>query len=212
MSRADLHELHAYRGIVATLFLILLVNSEAYWFTYSWMPSYLRLTRGLSPAAGGSLMIRMQCGGVFGYAMFGWLADRFGRRPVVSLFGLLMAVGVLPTTILWTWARGMSGLLSASMVVAGVGTGLWAGVGPMVSEMLPTRVRNSALGLLLNTTRGVQFFTPLLITWLSMIGFAPTLALGALFSAAGAALVWMLPETRGRSITQMHTRTAVGPT
>jgi hypothetical protein len=72
----------------------------------------------------------------------------------------------------------------------------------MISEMLPTHVRNTALGLLLNVTRGIQFFTPLIITALSpLIGFGPTLAIGALFSAAGSAIVWLLPETRGRVIT-----------
>jgi MFS family permease len=152
-------------------------------------------------------MIRMQCGGVVGYAVFGWLADRFGRRPVASFFGLLMALGILPPTILWGWASGIPGVLTAAVVIAGVGTGLWAGVGPMVSEMLPTRVRNSALGLLLNVTRGIQLFTPLAITGLSSsIGLAPTLALGAVFSTTGAALVWALPETRGRSITELDSR------
>jgi hypothetical protein len=77
----------------------------------------------------------------------------------------------------------------------------------MVSEMLPTQVRNTALGLLLNVTRGIQFFTPLLITFLSVrMGFAATLAIGAIFSSAGAVLVWLLPETRGRSIIEMEAR------
>jgi MFS family permease len=207
MSMRDFHALKAYRGVVAILFIILLVNSEAYWFTYTWMPSYLRVTRGLTAAASGALMIRMQCGGILGYATFGWLADRFGRRPVVSTFGILMAAGILPPTILWGWAAGTPRLLPASMIVAGIGTGLWAGVGPMVSEMLPTQVRNTALGLLLNVTRGIQFFTPLLITFLSVrMGFAATLAIGAIFSTAGALLVWLLPETRGRSIIEMEAR------
>jgi hypothetical protein len=74
----------------------------------------------------------------------------------------------------------------------------------MISEMLPTSVRNTALGLLLNVTRGIQFFTPLIITALSpMLGFGPTLAIGALFSALGAMMVWLLPETRGRRITML---------
>ena len=74
----------------------------------------------------------------------------------------------------------------------------------MIAEMLPTNVRNIALGLLLNVTRGIQFFTPLIITALNpILGFGPTLAIGALFSAAGAMLVWMLPETRGRRITEL---------
>ena len=63
MSFADLRGLEAYRRIVALLFVILLVNSEAYWFTYSWMPSYLRTTRGLSAQTSSALMMRMQCGG-----------------------------------------------------------------------------------------------------------------------------------------------------
>jgi hypothetical protein len=36
-----------------------------------------------------------------------------------------------------------------------------------------------------------------------MLGFGPTLAIGALFSALGAMMVWLLPETRGRRITML---------
>ncbi len=204
MSLEDLRSLEAYHRIVALLFLILLVNSEAYWFTYSWMPSYLRTARGLNAATSSSLMMKMQFGGIFGYAIFGWLADRWGRRPVLCLFGSMMAIGLLPPTILWSWAAQVPGVVATAFVIAGIGTGTWAGVGPMISELLPTKVRNSALGLLLNLTRGIQFFTPLAITWLSSrLGFAAALSIGAIFSAVGAMMVWTLPETRGRSITSL---------
>jgi len=90
------------------------------------------------------------------------------------------------------------------MVFAGVGTGIWSGVGPIVSELLPTKVRNSALGILLNVTRGLQFFTPMAIAVLSRsIGFGAALAIGAAFSAAGAMLIWLIPETRGRVLTKL---------
>lgn len=205
LNREDLRSLESYRSVVQLLFVILLVNSEAYWFTYTWMPSYLRTTRALSAEASSTLMMRMQFGGIFGYAIFGRIADYYGRRPALCLFGLLMAVGLLPATILWRWAANVPGVISASFVIAGLGTGSWAGVGPMIAELLPTRVRNTALGLLLNVTRGIQFFTPLAITALSVrMGFAPTLALGAVFSLVGAALVWLLPETRGRSIDELE--------
>jgi MFS family permease len=204
MSLEDLRSLEVYHRIVALLFIILLVNSEAYWFTYSWMPSYLRTARSLSATASSALMMRMQFGGIFGYAIFGWLADRCGRRPVLCLFGLMMAIGLLPPTILWRWSLGARGIIPIAFVVAGIGTGTWAGVAPMISELLPTKVRNTALGLLLNVTRGIQFFTPLLITWLSMrLGFPTALSFGAVFSTIGAAMVWALPETRGRSITAL---------
>src|SRR5262249_12438970 len=150
------------------LFIVLLVNSEAYWFTYSWMPGYLQLSRGLSARASSNLMIGMQYGGIFGYAIFGALADRFGRRPMLCVFGLMMAAGLLPPTLLWEWATPIPHLIAGAMVIAGIGTGIWAGAGPMIAEMLPTNVRNTALAVLLNGTRGLQFFTPLAITTLSV--------------------------------------------
>jgi MFS family permease len=201
-----------YRGIVALLFLVLLINSEAYWFTYSWMPGYLQLTRHLSAQASSRLMMGMQIGALGGYAAFGLLADRFGRRPVFSTYAAMMAAGILPATLLWDVASGVPGLIPAGMVVAGIGTGIWAGAGAIISELLPTRVRNSALGLLLNVTRGIQFFTPIAITLLSKrLGLGPTLAIGAGFSALGAASVWLLPETRGRTITSMDAMTVPTP-
>jgi MFS family permease len=200
----SLAALRPYRRIIGLLFMVLLVNSAAYWFTYTWMPSYLRIARGLTPQASGNLMIWMQTGALAGYAAFGVLADRFGRRPVFSVYASMMAAGLLPATLFWNWAAATPGLIRGALIVAGFGTGIWSGAGPMISEMLPTSVRNTALGLLLNVTRGIQFFTPLIITALSpRLGFGPTLALGALFSAIGAVMVWMLPETRGRQITAL---------
>ena len=166
----ELGVLRPYRRMVALVFVILLLDSEAYWFTYSWMPGYLELHRGLTALAASLLMIKMQYGGVLGYFVFGILADRYGRRPMFFIFGLVMAAGLLPETILWDRAAAIPGLIACAMFTAGFGTGIWSGMAPMISELLPTRVRNTTLGLLLNVTRGFQFFTPLAITLLSTRG------------------------------------------
>lgn len=196
--------LRPHRASLTILLFVLLMNSEAYWFTYSWLPGYLELKRGLTSTASSRLLVGMQLGALLGYGSFGFFADRFGRRPAYSAYGALMAVGLLPPTILWTWSARTPGLIAIAMAVTGFGTGVWSGSGPLMSELLPTRLRNSVMGLMLNVTRGFQFFTPIAITALApRIGFGPTLALGALFAAIGSMLVWGLPETRGRSITSM---------
>jgi MFS family permease len=200
----DLRAILVHKRIFVLLFVVVLLSSEAYWFTYTWMPGYLELKRGLTTAGASRMMMKMQVGGVLGYLTFGRVADRFGRRPAFCAYGMLMAAGTIPPTVLWNSARAVPGLISAAMFTAGFGTGLWAGVAPMIAELLPTRIRNTALGLLLNVTRGFQFFTPILIAALgARFGFGATLSLGAVFSALGALMVWILPETRGRSITAL---------
>ncbi len=204
LGREDVLALRLHARIIALLFCWVLLSSEAFWFTYSWMPGYLEIQRGLTTRATGRLMIDMQCGAVLGYAIFGILADRFGRRPMFCLFAIAMAAGLMPATLLWNQASRIPGLIVGAMMLAGFGTGIWSGVAPFISELLPTRVRNTSMGLLLNATRGFQFFTPLAITWLGQyFGLGAALSLGALFSLAGSAMIWTLPETRGRSITEL---------
>jgi len=200
----DFAALREHRHVIALLAFWLLLNSEAYWFTYSWMPGYLQMQRGLSVAESGRLMIHMQYGGVLGYAIFGILADRFGRRPMFTMFALALAIGLIPCTLLWPQASRVPGLIFIAMALTGFGTGLWAGAAPYMSELLPTRVRNAAMGALLNVTRGFQFFTPLMITGLGKhFGLGAALSVGAIFSISAAAMIWMLPETRGRSIVEL---------
>ena len=95
------------------------------------------------------------------------------------------------------------------LFAAGVGTGIWSAFGPMMSELFPTRVRGSAMSIVMNSTRGVQLLAPVVIaavapTW----GMAGGIALAAGFAVLAAAFVWTLPETRGRAITAADT--AVG--
>jgi MFS family permease len=211
-SLEDFAALREHRRVIAMLAFWLLLNSEAYWFTYSWMPGYLQIQRGLSVAESGRLMIHMQYGGVLGYAIFGILADRFGRRPMFTVFALALAIGLIPSTLLWPQASRIPGLIFIAMALTGFGTGLWAGAAPYMSELLPTRVRNASMGALLNVTRGFQFFTPLMITGLGRhFGLGAALSVGALFSVAAAAMIWMLPETRGRSIVELDRPVAALP-
>ena len=189
------------RSLMVGALLLAACNMSAYWFTYSWLPAYLVTERHLSIADSGLWILVIVAGELIGYGGFGWFADRFGRRPVFSVFAVVMAVGLMMITTFWPVIEGQPALILVFMAVVGVGTGSWSSFGPFFSELFPTVVRNTAVGSIFNVARGVQFFTPLIITWVAKYAdLSAGISLAAAFSIAAGVVVWMLPETRGRVI------------
>jgi hypothetical protein len=84
------------------------------------------------------------------------------------------------------------------MGLVGFGTRSWSSFGPYFSELFPTALRNTAVGSIFNLARGVQFFTPLIITAVARhADLSAGISLAAAFSVAAGLTVWTLPETRG---------------
>ena len=54
------------------------------------------------------------------------------------------------------------------MLIIGIGTGIYGGYGPLVSELFPTEIRSTAMGSGFNIARGTQFFTPILIALIAI--------------------------------------------
>jgi MFS family permease len=185
-----------------TLALVLAVFAlSAYWFTYSWLPSYLSESRGLTLARSSLWLLVTQAGGLLGYVSFGLAADRFGRRPAVSAYSVVWAAGLLAVTLLWEPISRWPHLLLFFMFTVGLGTGVFSGFGPILAELFPTRVRGTAVSTIFNAARGVQFATPVIISWIAgLYGLSGGIALAALFALAMGAWVWTLPETRARVI------------
>ncbi len=178
-----------------------LTDMSAYWFTYSWMPKYLYDNLGFSMARSGLWMLVAQAGGFLGYLSFGMLADWKGRRPAYTGFSLIWAVGLVAITWFWSRIFVWPWLALAFMFMVGFGTGNFSGYGPIFSEIFPTKVRNTAMGTAFNLARGVQFFTPLIITMVATrYGLGGGISLAAFFAAFTGLWVWTLPETRGTKI------------
>jgi len=178
-----------------------LTDMSAYWFTYSWMPKYLYDNLGFSMARSGLWMLVAQAGGFLGYLSFGMLADWKGRRPAYTGFSLIWAVGLVAITWFWSRIFVWPWLALAFMFMVGFGTGNFSGYGPIFSEIFPTKVRNTAMGTAFNLARGVQFFTPLIITKVATrYGLGGGISLAAFFAAFTGLWVWTLPETRGTKI------------
>ena len=193
------------------LFLLGLVlaitDMSAYWFTYSWMPKYLYDQLHFSMASSGIWMLATQAGGLLGYLSFGLVADWKGRRIAYTVYSLLWAIALFSVTWFWDSILALPALSLFLMFLVGVGTGNFSGYGPIFTELFPTRIRNTAMGTAFNLARGVQFFTPLIITWVASRNWLGTngslglgISIGAFFALLTGVWVWTLPETRGTRI------------
>ncbi|MFI5396623.1 MAG: MFS transporter [Candidatus Binatia bacterium] len=191
------------RSLAGRALLLAAFNMSAYWFTYSWLPAYLVSERHLSIANSGLWILVIVAGELAGYGVFGWFADRFGRRPVFTVFAVIMAVGLMMITTFWSLIEGQPEQILVFMLIVGIGTGSWSSFGPLFSELFPTAIRNTAVGGIFNVARGVQFFTPLIITAVARrADLSAGISLAAAFSLAAGIVVWTLPETRGQEINE----------
>jgi MFS family permease len=200
------HDSKIRRFFLLGLFLAV-TDMSAYWFTYSWMPKYLYDQLHFSLASSGIWMLATQAGGLLGYLSFGIVADWKGRRIAYTVYSLIWAMGLLSVTWFWNSIVALPGLALFLMFLVGVGTGNFSGYGPIFTELFPTSIRNTAMGTAFNLARGIQFFTPLIITWVASLSWLGTngglgfgISIGAFFALITGLWVWTLPETRGTRI------------
>ncbi len=175
----------------------------AYWGLFTWMPTFLstpveRGGAGMSIVRSSTWIIPMQIGAFFGYTLFGFFADRFGRRPVFVTF-LVCAALLVP-------AYGQLGRHETVLLVLGpfigfFGHGYFSVFGAMLAELFPTSIRGTAQGLTYNVGRAFSALAPFTIGALADdYGIGSALALTSAFFLAGAGLIFLLPETRGQQL------------
>jgi MFS family permease len=177
---------------------VTMFNMAAYWFKTIWLPTYFHEIRGLPLGQSAWLLFMDQLGSIAGYLAFGFASDFFGRRPSFTVFSLIKAAGMAMVTLGWGAAGGYSATMFAFMFLVGVGEGNWGCIGPLLNEVFPTSVRATALGIIYNVSRGVQFLAPVVIALVAARStFGAGIALAAPFALLAGASVWALPETKG---------------
>jgi len=187
-------------GIVATA-----MNACAmfgYWGLFTWIPAYLSLPveqggRGLDLMKTTAWLLIMGIGKWLGYALFGFFADSVGRRRTYVTY-LIVAAALVP---LYGVARAPGWLLLLGPLVAFFGTGYFSGFSAIVSELFPTEIRATAMGISYNTGRGVSAAAPAVVGLLAdRLGLGSAFFLQAAAFFAAALLALALPETKGRRL------------
>jgi MFS family permease len=174
----------------------------AWWGLNLWVPSYLSSPTtqggvGLSTETMSIFVIAMQVGMWFGYVSFGFIADAFGRRPTYISYLLIAAF------LVWYYgfAREPWVLLALGPFVAFFGTGYFSGFGAVASEIFPTSIRATALGVTYNSGRLLSAIAPFMVgTMVQSRGYGAAFTMTSIFFIIAGALWLGIPETKGRGI------------
>lgn len=176
----------------------------AYWGLFTWVPAYLASPvekggAGLSVVRSTGWIIPMQLGALAGYLTFGFLADRFGRRPVFVSF---LSGAAIVTYLYGNLAQSPGLLLALGPLVGFFGHGYYSAFGAILSELFPSGIRATAQGLCYNAGRVFSALAPAGIGALAdREGIGAALGMTAAFFALGGLLIFGLPETKGRELT-----------
>ncbi len=174
----------------------------AWWGLNLWVPSYLSLPTtqggiGLSTETMSLFIVAMQVGMWLGYVTFGFISDSFGRRPTYVAYLLIAAV------LVWYYgfAREPWILLVLGPFVAFFGTGYFSGFGAVASELFPTSIRATALGVTYNSGRLLSAVAPFVVgTMAQNRGFGAAFTLTSIAFMIAAVLWIGIPETKGRQL------------
>ena len=174
----------------------------AWWGLNLWVPSYLSSPTteggvGLSTTTMSMFIIAMQVGMWLGYVSFGFISDKFGRRPTYVTYLLMAAL------LVWFYgfAREPWVLLVLGPFVAFFGTGYFSGFGAVASEIFPTSIRATALGVTYNSGRLLSAIAPFMVgTMVQSRGYGGAFTMTSIFFIIAAALWIGIPETKGRKM------------
>lgn len=195
-SRFPVAELFAPALRRRTLLIALMVglNFFAYQAFAGWQSTYLQETLGFTSAVAKATIAWQFTATIIGGFVWGWIADRYGRRVnavgfvlATLLIAIYLLIGRTPTQLT------IIGFVFGLMLPASV---IW---GPWIAEMFPPHLRSTAASIF-NWGRIISLFSPPITAAVAEgFGLAAAMALGGV-SWFLAALVWrILPETLDRN-------------
>jgi MFS family permease len=170
-----------------------------YYAITTWLPLYLKTSRGLSVLDTGGYLFVVIFGSLAGYLVSAHLADSLGRKRTLVLFAASSLLAVFLYTSL--------PLSNSVMLISGFPLGFFASgclspVGAFFTELFPTSVRATGQGFSYNLGRGVGAIFPTLVGYMSShISLGHSIA----FFAVVAYLIMIigvlaLPETKGQEL------------
>ena len=175
--------------IVACIFMggALMAN----WGIGTWLPSYLSSAKGLSFVKTGVFLIVFQLGVFISYQLYGWLADRKGRK---FAFMIGLTAGSIATTI-FTQLNDPNVILFFNFLF-GLSIGYYGVSGTYMAELYPANARATGISFIFNFGRFMSMFSPVIIGAVAQShGFSLGLVTTVGFNVIAFIALCFLPET-----------------
>jgi MFS family permease len=183
--------------------LMSLTTTLAWWGISTWVPSYVSSVAAkdggsASAWASGAGMI-YNAGAIAGYILFGFIADRIGRKKAVMLF---FGMSLILTPVLFLWTHNLV-LIVIVLVVNGFFTlGQYTWMPVWLPEVYPTHLRATGAAFVFNSARFIAFLGPLLsgVIISKLGGYGVAASVVGLIYILGLVVAPFFPETRGQQL------------
>ncbi|WP_042354181.1 MFS transporter [Bacillus rubiinfantis] len=174
------------------------VQNFGFYGIMTWMPTMLATELGVSFNKTTWWTVITTIGMVIGIMVFGYLADRIGRRPSYIIFLFASAI------IVWVYFQfnSMTILLILGGILGFFVNGMMGGYGALLAENYPTEARSSAENIIFNIGRAIAGFAPFVIGYISLnhsLSFALSLISG-IYILSALAFIFLIPETKGKEL------------
>lgn len=170
-----------------------------YYAITTWLPTYLKLEKGLSVLNTGGYLLVIISGSFVGYIIGAYLTDKLGRRINIIIFAILSCISIYVYTQL--------PLTNSQMLILGFplgfsASGIFSSLGAFLTELFPSEVRATGQGFSYNFGRAIGALFPSLVGYLS-IQYGLATAIGIFAGGAYTIvllIVFFLPETKNKEL------------
>jgi len=180
-------------------------EAGGYYGLFAFLPLAVLPNLNLAPAALPPFYIAGSLGALAGGVAVSLLLDRAGRKPVVSACYGLTALSCLAFAAMAP--AGTGAIIAGFVIVNLLATASWVGAYPTFSELFPTNLRASGIGVSVAVGRVGAVISPFLISYAGRTSLAAALGVLAGFWTIGfvAMLVWSVAgiEARGLPLEQL---------
>lgn len=174
------------------------VQNFGFYGIMTWMPTMLASELGYDFNKTTLWTVTTIIGMILGILIFGYLADKIGRRPSYITFLIAAAI------IVWVYFQVTStvALLLLGGVLGFFVNGMMGGYGALLAEHYNTEVRSTAENIIFNVGRAIAGFAPFIIGYISLnhsLSYALSL-LSGVYILSVLAFIFLIPESKDKEI------------